>query len=57
MAFPVLIIVAIAPGVIGAVVKGLLYLLITGVVVLLADFIFSRRPPARTRTPPGQVGQ
>jgi hypothetical protein len=35
-----LIIVAIALGIIGAVVKGLLYLLIIGVVVLLADFIF-----------------
>jgi len=38
--FLLLIIVAIALGIIGAVVKGLLYLLIIAVVVLLADFIF-----------------
>jgi hypothetical protein len=49
--------VAIALGIIGAVVKGLLYLLIIGVVVLLADFIFLRAPPARARTPPGRVRQ
>jgi len=52
-----LIIVAIALGIIGAVVKGLLYLLIIGVVVLLADFIFLGAPPARARTPPGRVRQ
>jgi hypothetical protein len=54
--FLLFIIVVIALGIIGAVVKGLLYLLIIGVVVLLADFSFSA-PPARTRTPPGQVRQ
>jgi hypothetical protein len=52
-----LIIVAIALGIIGAVVKGLLCLLIIGVVVLLADFIFLGAPPARARTPPGRVRQ
>jgi hypothetical protein len=35
--FLLLIIVAIALGIVGAVVKGLLYVLIIGVVVLLAD--------------------
>ena len=38
--FLLIIIVAIALGIIGFVVKGLLYLLIIGVVVFLADFIF-----------------
>lgn len=38
--FLLLVIVAIALGLIGAAVKGLLYLLIIGVLVLLADFIF-----------------
>ncbi len=38
--FVLLIIVAMALGIIGAVARGLLYLLIIGVVVLLADFIF-----------------
>lgn len=38
--FLLLIIVAVALGIIGAVVKGLLYLLTIGVVVLLAGFIF-----------------
>jgi hypothetical protein len=38
--FLLLVVVAIALGIIGAVVKGLLYLLIIGVVVLLAGFIF-----------------
>jgi hypothetical protein len=38
--FLLLIIVAIALGIIGAVAKGLLYLLIIGAVVLLAAFIF-----------------
>jgi hypothetical protein len=38
--FLLLIIVAIALGIIGAVVKGLLYLLIIGVVVLVAGLIF-----------------
>ena len=38
--FLLVIIAAIALGIIGAVVKGLLYLLIIGIVVFLADFIF-----------------
>jgi hypothetical protein len=37
--FLLLIIVAIALGIVGAVVKGLLYVLIIGVVVLLADLL------------------
>jgi hypothetical protein len=54
--FLLLIIVAIGLGIIGAVVKGLLYLLVIGVVVLLADFIFlgaclrGRRPAGETMT-------
>jgi hypothetical protein len=39
--FLLLIIVAIALGIVGAVVKGLLYLLIIGVVVLLADLVLA----------------
>ncbi len=39
--FLLLIIVAIALGIFGAVVKGLFYLLIIGVVVLIADMIFA----------------
>jgi hypothetical protein len=38
--FLLLIIAAIALGIIGFVVKGLLYLLIIGVIVFLADLIF-----------------
>jgi hypothetical protein len=49
--FLLLIIVAIPLGIIGAVVKGLLYLLIIGVVVLLADFIFLGRLRGRGRRP------
>ncbi|MGD0377158.1 MAG: hypothetical protein ABSB01_21555 [Streptosporangiaceae bacterium] len=37
--FLLLIIVAIALGIVGAVAKGLFYLLIIGVVVLLADLV------------------
>ncbi len=37
--FLLLIIVAIALGIVGAVVKGLIYVLIIGVIVLLADII------------------
>ena len=36
--FLLLIIVAIALGIVGAVVKGLFYILIIGVVILLVDF-------------------
>jgi hypothetical protein len=50
--FVLVIIVAIALAIIGAVVKGLLYLLVIGVVVLLADSTFlsarlRERRPAR----------
>jgi len=51
--FLLLIIAAIALGIIGVVIHGLLYLLIIGVVVFLADLIFlgartrGRRRPAR----------
>jgi hypothetical protein len=52
--FLLLIIVAIALGIVGAVAKGLLYLLIIGVVLFLADLIFlgarlrgGRRRPVR----------
>jgi hypothetical protein len=38
--FLLLILAAIVLGIFGAVVKGLLYLLIIGIVVFLADFIF-----------------
>lgn len=38
--FLLLIIVAIALGIVGFVIKGLLYLLIIGIVVFLADMIF-----------------
>lgn len=51
--FLLLIIVAIALGIIGAVVKGLLYLLVIGIVVFLISFVLlgarvrRRRGPAR----------
>jgi hypothetical protein len=52
--FLLIIIAAIILGIIGAVAKGLLYLLIIGVVLLVADFVFlgarlrgSGRRPAR----------
>ena len=52
--FFLIIIVAIALGIIGVVVKGLLYLLAVGIVVFLVDFILlgtllhrRRRRPAR----------
>lgn len=52
--FLLLVIAAIALGIVGAVVKGLLFLLIIGVVVFLADLVFAgarlhaaRRRPAR----------
>lgn len=38
--FLLLILVAVALGIIGAVAKGLLYLLIIGIVVFLVDFVF-----------------
>jgi uncharacterized SAM-binding protein YcdF (DUF218 family) len=52
--FLLLIIVAIALGILGAVIKGLLFLLIIGIIVFLADLVFfgarlhrGRRRPAR----------
>ena len=50
--FLLLLIVAIALGIVGAVVKGLLFLLIIGVVIFLCSFILlgaraRRRRPAR----------
>jgi hypothetical protein len=39
--FLLLVIVAIALGIVGVVVKGLLYLLIIGVVILIAGLIFA----------------
>jgi hypothetical protein len=52
--FLLLVIIAIALGILGAVLKGLFYLIIIGVVVFLADLVFlgarlsrKRRPPAR----------
>lgn len=38
--FLLLILAAVALGIIGVVVKGLLYLLIIGIVVFLLDFVF-----------------
>jgi hypothetical protein len=51
--FLLLIIAAIALGIIGAVVKGLLYLLIIGVVIFLCSFILLgiRLGPRRRRRP------
>jgi uncharacterized membrane protein YvlD (DUF360 family) len=49
--FLLLVIVAIVLGIVGVVVKGLLYLLFIGIVVLLGAFLFSalrmRRRPGR----------
>lgn len=49
--FLLLVIVAIALGIVGVVVKGLLYLLFIGIVVLLGGLIFAalrmRRRPGR----------
>jgi len=50
--FLLLLIVAIALGIVGAVVKGLLFLLIIGVVIFLCSFVLlgarsRRRRPAR----------
>ncbi|MGW0698312.1 hypothetical protein ACWD0A_03030 [Streptomyces sp. NPDC002867] len=47
--FLLLIIVAIVLGIIGAVTEGLLYLLIIGVMVLVADLIFLRIHLGRRR--------
>lgn len=52
--FLLLVIVAIALGIIGAVVKGLLYLLIIGVVVLIADLIVAGVRFRRSGRRPGR---
>ncbi len=52
--FLLLIIVAIALGIFGAVVKGLFYLLIIGVVVLIADMIFAGVRLRRSGRRPGR---
>jgi hypothetical protein len=52
--FLLLIIVAIALGIVGAVVKGLFYLLIIGVVVVLADLIWLGTRMGRRRSRPGR---
>lgn len=49
--FLLIIIVAIALGLIGFVVKGLLYLFIIGIVVFLADFILLGTRLRRRRRP------
>jgi hypothetical protein len=52
--FLLLIIVAIALGIVGAVVKGLLYVLIIGVVVLLADLFLVGMRLRRSGRRPGR---
>ena len=55
--FLLLIIVAIALGIVGVVVKGLIYILIIGVVVLLADLFLvglRLRRSGRRRSRPGR---
>ena len=52
--FLLLIIVAIALGIVGAVVKGLLYVLIIGVVVLLADLFLVGVRRRRSGRRPGR---
>jgi hypothetical protein len=51
--FLLLVIVAIALGIVGVVVKGLFYLLIIGIIVILADLILvGLRAGRRRRGPP-----
>jgi hypothetical protein len=52
--FLLLIIVAIALGIFGAVVKGLFYLLIIGVVVLIADIVLAGVRLRRSGRRPGR---
>jgi hypothetical protein len=52
--FLLLIIVAIALGIVGAVVKGLFYVLLIGVVVLLADLILLGARLGRRGRRPGR---
>lgn len=52
--FLLLVIVAIALGIVGVVAKGLFYLLIIGVVVLVADLIFAGVRVRRSGRSPGR---
>jgi predicted cobalt transporter CbtA len=52
--FLLLVIVAIALGIVGVVVKGLIYLLIIGVVILVADLIFGAVRFRRSGRSPGR---
>lgn len=47
--FLLLIIVAIALGIVGAVIKGLLYLLVIGVIIFLCSFVLLGRRLRRRR--------
>jgi hypothetical protein len=49
--FLLLLIVAVALGVIGALARGTLYLLITGVMALIADLVLLRTRMGRSRRP------
>jgi hypothetical protein len=49
--FLLVVIVAIALGILGAVVHGLFYLLVIGVLLFLADIAFVAVRPARRRRP------
>jgi hypothetical protein len=52
--FLLLIIAAIALGIVGSVVKGLVYLLIIGVVLVLADLLWLGTRLSRRRRRPGR---
>ncbi|MFB7664803.1 hypothetical protein ACFC1R_12760 [Kitasatospora sp. NPDC056138] len=52
--FLFVVIVAIALGIIGVAVKGLFYLLVIGVVLLLADLVYAGARLARGRRQPGR---
>jgi membrane protein implicated in regulation of membrane protease activity len=52
--FLLLIIVAIALGIVGVVVKGLFYLLIIGVVVVIVDLVVLGARMSRRRSRPGR---
>jgi hypothetical protein len=52
--FLLLVIVAIVLGIVGVVVKGLLYLLIIGAVILIADLIFAGVRFRRSGRSPGR---
>lgn len=52
--FLLVVIVAIALGIVGVVVKGLIYLLIIGAVILVADLIFAAVRFRRSGRSPGR---